>query len=197
MAKTGFLYTCAAKRQEDGTYKEGRYLGKSAAFNVTPTSSDVKDYGDNGVAETDTSVTGGTIALEINEMLNELNAFLLGHSLDEKTGEVVFNQDDIAPMLGIGAVGTSKRNGKHKYTAKMYHQVQFKEPNDENSTKQENTSFVHTNLEGNLFVPEDGDWKAQNEFDTLDEAKAWLNEKLGITVETGTETDENEEETGA
>jgi phi13 family phage major tail protein len=187
MAKTGFLYTCAGILNEtDGNYTDGRYLGPSATFNITVTSADVKDYGDNRVTETYNAVTGGTVSLELNEMLSELNAFLLGHKVNEETGEIVFNQDDTIPFIGLGAIGTSKRDGKNKYIAKFYRKIQLKEPNDENSTQQENVSFTHSTLEGNMFVPEDGEWKDQNEFDTLDEAKEWLNEKVGIKTESST-----------
>lgn len=184
MAKTGFLYTCAGKLQDDGTYKEGRYLGPSATFNINPTTSDVKDYGDNRVVETDTSVTGGTFSLEVNDMTSELNGYLLGHPVDEETGEVSYNQDDIAPFLGIGTVGTAVRNKKNIYVAKFYTKIQLKEPNDENQTRQESTNFTHQTLEGNVFVPENGKWKQQCEFDTLKEAKEWLNKKVGITSAT-------------
>lgn len=188
MAKTGFLYACAGELKEDGTYQKGRYLGPSATLSITVTSADAKDYGDNRVVETDTSVTGGTVSLELNEMLNELNAFLLGHSVDEQTGEVAFSQDDIAPFVGLGAIGTSQRNKANKYIGKFYKKVQFKEPNDENATKQDNVSFTHSTLEGNMFVPEDGVWKVQVEFDTLQEAKAWLNKKLEVKEESGSNT---------
>lgn len=187
MSKTGFLYVCAGKRKADGTgYVNGKHLGPSATFNIIPTTSDVKDYGDNQVVETDTSVTGATISLELNEMLEENNAYILGHTIDEETGETIFKQEDIAPELGIGAIGTSKHNNKNKYIGKFYTKVQFKEPNDENATKQESTTFGHTTLEGNVFVPEDGKWKIQKEFDNLYDAKEWLNEKvgMGITEET-------------
>lgn len=188
MAKTGFLYTCAGTLQEDGTHKDGRHLGPSATFNITPTTADVKDYGDNGVVETETEVTGGTVGLDLNEMLMENNAYILGHKIDEETGELLHRQEDIAPFLGIGAIGTSKRSGKNKFIGKFYPKVQFKEPNDENATKQDNTTFTHTHLDGNLFVPEDGLWKVQKEFDSLTEAKAWLNEKVGITASTDEST---------
>lgn len=184
MAKTGFLYVCAGVLNEStGVYNGGKYLGKSATFNVTPTTSDVKDYGDNSVAETDTAVTGGTVSLELNDMVNENYSFILGHSVDEESGEVTFKSDDIAPFLGIGAIGTSKRSGANKYIGKFYKKTQFKEPNDENATRQENTTFTHSTLEGNMFVPEDGIWKEQQEFDKLEEAKTWLNGKVGITTE--------------
>lgn len=188
MSKTGFLYACAGilKSDESG-YEKGRYLGPSATFSITVTSSDVKDYGDNRVVETDTAVTGGTVSLELNEMLSENNAYILGHAVDEESGEVTFSQDDIAPFLGLGAIGTSRRDGKNKYIGKFYKKVQFKEPNDENATRQENTNFTHSTLEGNMFVPEDGIWKEQNEFDTLEEAKEWLNKKVAITAVVGSE----------
>lgn len=196
MAKTGFLYVCAAElKQDESGYQNGQYLGPSAVFNINVTSADVKDYGDNRVVETDTSVTGGTISLEINEMLNKLNAFLLGHKVDETTGVLVCNQEDIAPMVGIGAVGTSRRNKANKYITKVYKKAQFKEPNDENSTKQENTNFAHSTLEGNMFVPEDGVWKEQMEFDTLAEAKEWLNKKLAVVDTGAADLEENTDET--
>ena len=132
-------------------------------------------------------------------MVKELNAFLLGHSIDEETGEVTFAKDDIAPMIGIGAIGTSKKKNINKYIGKFYRKAQFKEPNDENETQQENVSFKHSTLEGNMFVPEDGVWKNQKEFETLEEAKAWLNEKVGISEETSDTTDQvsDDQETGA
>jgi phi13 family phage major tail protein len=186
MSKTGFLYTCAGILSEDESkWTEGKYLGSAATFSITTTTSDVKDYGDNGVVETDTSVTGGTVNLELNDMEKELYAFLLGHTVDKSTGEIAFNAEDISPFVGIGAVGTSTRSKAHKYIGKFYHKVQFKEPNDENTTKQENVTFSHTSLEGNLFVPEEGLWKEQCEFDTLAEAKEWLNKKVGITAQAG------------
>ena len=185
MAKKGFLYVVAGKLSEDETsYTDGCYMGPSSTFNINPTSNDVKDYGDNGVTETDTSVTGGTASLEINEFTNENYAYVLGHTYDKEKDAVVCKKEDIAPFIGLGAVGVSKRNNAHKYTAKFYRKLQFKEPNDENATQQDTVSFTHTTLEGNVFVPEDGQWKEQQTFDTLKEAKEYLNKKVGITTST-------------
>lgn len=190
MAKTGFLYVVAGKLNADENgYTEGRYMGPTAAFNINTTSNDVKDYGDNSVTETDTSVTGGTTSLEINEMTNESYAYMLGHTYDKEKDMVVCKKNDIAPFVGMGAVGVSTRNNVHKYTAKFYRKMQFREPNDENATQQETVSFTHTTIEGNMFVPSDGQWKEQQTFDTAEEAKAWLNEKVGITTEQESQTE--------
>lgn len=183
MAKKGFMYAVVAPLNvETGKHEKGMALGPTSKFNVNPTTSDVKDYGDNRVTETDTSVTGGTTALEINEFTNEIYGMVLGHEYDKEKDIVKCNKADIAPFVGLGAIGISKHNNKDKYTAKWYNKTQFKEPNDENNTQQENVTFEHTTLEGNLFVPEDGAWKEQQTFLTFEEAKTWLNEKAGIVV---------------
>ncbi len=186
MAKKGFEYVVAGKLSETGgvrTYTEGRYLGPTSTFNITPSTNDVKDYGDNRAVVTDTSVSGGTASIEINEMVNELNAFLLGHTYDKEKDAITCKKGDVAPFIGLGAVGISKgEENIDKYTAKFYTKAQFKEPNDENATQQDSLTFAHTTLEGNMFVPEDGIWKEQATFDTLKDAKDWLNEKVGITA---------------
>lgn len=184
MAKKGFEYVVVGKYSEEtGKCTEGKYMGPSSTFNVNVTSNDVKDYGDNRAIVTDTSVTGGTTSIELNEMVNESYAYLLGHTHNKEDDTVTCNKDDVAPFVGLGAVGVSRdADLKDKYTAKFYPKCQFKEPNDENATQGESLTFTHTTLEGNMFVPEDGQWKEQQTFKTLKEAKTWLNGKVGITA---------------
>lgn len=191
MAKIGFEYTVIGKMTAETdanpttiTYTDGMYMGANAAFNFTPNANDVKDYGDDRVVETDTSVIDGTVSVEHNEITMEQEAYILGHTLVEASQDnpahIVSKSTDIAPYLGIGMVGKSKRSGANKYTAKFYYKTQFREPSDENATKQDSTSFAHTTLEGNMFTLQDGSWKDSAEFDTLAAAKAWLDSKVGI-----------------
>lgn len=184
MAKKGFEYVVMGKYNETtGKCTEGRYLGPTSTFNITVTSNDVKDYGDNRAVVTDTSVTGGTTSLELNEMVNETYAYALGHTYNKEDDTVSCSKNDIAPFVGLGAVGISRdETNVDKYTAKFYPKCQFKEPNDENATQGETLAFTHTTMEGNMFVPEDGTWKEQQTFKTLQEAKTWLNGKVGITT---------------
>ena len=193
MAKIGFEYTVIAKMTagtdkslSEVAYTEGIYMGPNSAFNFSPNANDVKDYGDDRVTETDTSVIDGTISVEHNELTMEQEAYMLGHSITGATGSehIVSNAEDIAPYLGIGFVGKSKRSGALKYSAKFYPKTQFREPGDDNATKQDSTAFAHTTMEGNMFTLENGDWRDAAEFDTLAAAKAWLNAKVGITTTT-------------
>lgn len=179
MAKKGIEYAVFGLLDEKtGSYNGGKYLSPVAGFNGTPTKANVTDYGDNRALETDNSVTGGTLSVELNNDDDDIYVFLLGHKKDEESGEISYNVNDIPPYVGCGAIGKSG----NKYVAKFYKKVQFSEPNDENQTKQENTTFNHVTVEGTILIPEDGEWKLREEFDTLAAAKAWLNEKVGITT---------------
>ena len=187
MAKVGFEYVVAAEldtavsvSKATAKYKNARVISPAATVNGSPTTSDVKDYGDDRAVETDVSVTGGTLSLELNEPTMENEAWMLGHEVEE-AGGMVRNVNDIPPYLGVGFVGKSKRNGKLVYKSKIYLKSQFREPNDENQTKQENVTFSHTTLEGNLFQLENGDWKVENEHETLDAAKTAVNTLLCLT----------------
>lgn len=182
MAKTGIKKVYVGKWSAEGTYSEGKKLGTTAGFNGNPNANDAVDYGDNGAQETDKSVTGGTVSLEQNELTLEEKSMLLGHALDESKKELVYNVNDVAPYVGIGAIGTSRRSGTNVFVGKFYKKVQFGEPNDENSTKQETTTFGHDSIEGTILIPEDGIWKEEGEFGKESEAEAWLKKKVGITV---------------
>lgn len=177
MAKKGIEYTVFGKLQEDGTYKDGKYLSPTATFNGSATKSNSKDYGDNRVVETDNSVTGGTLSVELNDDKDEIYTYLLGHKAAAEGDEIIYDVNDVAPFVGVGAIGMS---GK-EYVAVFYNKVQFSEPNDDNQTKQENVTFNHITLEGEIIIPENGQWKRRKTFATLAEAKSYLNELVGIT----------------
>lgn len=188
MAKVGFEYIAAALLDTSASvsaatakYTDGKEIGPAANVNGTPSVADVKDYGDDNVQETDTSVTGGTISLELNEPTMENEAWLLGHTWAESTG-MVRNANDVAPYVGVGFIGKSKRANKLVYKAKIYLKAQFKEPNDDNATKQESVTFSHTTMEGNLFQLKNGDWKVEKECDSLADAKKFVDTTLGIAA---------------
>lgn len=175
MAKKGIQYAVFGLLKSDGTYENGAYLSPVAAFNGTPNNSNVKDYGDDRCVEVANETTGASLSVELNNDDLEIGAMLLGHTLT--SGEMVYNVNDVAPYVGAGAIGKSGS----KYRAKFYKKVQFAEPNDENATKQESTTFGHYTLEGDAVPMEDGSWKREKEFTTLAEAKTWLNGIVGIS----------------
>ena len=196
MAKIGFEYVVVGKLSESGgspSYLDSMYFGPNAAFNVTVNSNDVKDYGDDRAVETDATMIDAAISVEHNELTLEQEAYLLGHTQNSTTDVVVYNVEDEAPFVGIGFVGKSKRSGSRVYTAKVYFKCQFKQPGDDNATKQDSTSFAHTTLEGNIYCTENSKlWRTAKEFSTLADAKEFLDDYFGIESEETGETETTE-----
>lgn len=186
MSKVGLEYAVFAQATvaESGaiTYGSGKWISPAAAYNGTINTSDGKDRGDDRVVATESGVTGGTINLELNHDEDDIYVYLLGHAKATEGNEIEFNVNDTAPYVGTGFIGKTKKGNAMTYKAKWYSLVQFREPNDENSTKQENPNFGHTTLEGEIVIPDDGAWKKQETFTTLAAAKAWLNELANITA---------------
>ena len=83
MAKIGVRKMFYAKYVSDGVYSDGAQFGKISSFNYTPTVSSVKDYGDDVVAEVSNEQSGGTLAIEANQLSILERAYLLGHELSD------------------------------------------------------------------------------------------------------------------
>lgn len=187
MSKKGLRYVAFGLLQNDGTYTNGKHLSPAVNFNATANSSDVKDYGDDRVVETDKSVTGGTVSVELNNDDDELYTYLLGHVMGATgvtgttPGEIVSNVEDVAPFVGAAAIGQSGS----KWVAKIYLKCQFAEPADENATKEENVAFNHITLEGDILPMENGDWKKRKTFDTFALAKAYVDSLFNVTEAQG------------
>ena len=188
MAKVGMEYVCSAELEENKetgevTYKNHKYWGRSSAFNISPNANDVDDWGDDGIAESDKSLISLGISVELNENTLEVESSILGHEYDEETGEMTVSANDIAPYVGLGFVGKSLRNNKRIFRGVFFRKVQFSTPGDDNQTKTESTTFNHSTYEGKAYpIGEDLKIQDKKEFDTLAEAKAWLDKKLGKTA---------------
>ena len=182
MAKIGVRKMFYAKWTADDTYTDGAQFGKISTFNFTPTTSSVKDYGDDIVAEVANEMSGGTLSIEANQLTLEERAFLLGHTYSAEDGLVV-KADDQAPYVGVGAMSVEMASGVKQYVAKWYKKLMFREPNDENATKQENIAFAHTTIEADV-IPQDTNYKVSHTklFTTEAAALAWLQEQAGISA---------------
>lgn len=182
MAKKGIRYAVFAHATvaTDGTitYAEGKHISPVVGFNGAMTKTSDKDYGDDRVVDTENSVTGGTLTVELNNDEDDIYVYLLGH--DKATGSsgslITYNIDDEAPLVGVGAYGRSGR----QWVAKWYSLVKFSEPDDDNSTKTENVEFGHITLEGEIMIPENGNWKFREVFETEAAAKSWIDSRAGI-----------------
>lgn len=186
MAKIGLKYVVAAKLNvEGGTYSEGRVLGKAITADITINSTDDVLRADDEVAERVKEFQSGTEALGIDDLTLENHAWLLGHAVTASSGStpatMVCKSDDVAPYVGNGFYAPRLKNGVKTWRAIWLCKVLFAEPQDTMNTKGENITFGTPTLNGSIDQLSDGTWKEEAEFSSEAAAKAWCDEKAGIT----------------
>lgn len=185
MKKVGLKYPVYALYADaTGTpvYTAGAVIAKAISANVQINRNNQILYADDDIDEVDQSFISGTETLGVNELPLEVQAVILGHTLDELTGEMVANELDKSPHVGHGYYGRVRRDGVNKWRAIWFHKMQFAEPNDETVTKGENVVFQTPTIEGMIMKDIAGDWKSESVVDTEAEAVTWLNAKAGIEV---------------
>jgi phi13 family phage major tail protein len=182
--KIGLKYPVCAKYDDStGTpvYTDGMVMGKAMTANLAWTSNNVPLYADDALDDIDQSISGGTEALGLNELTHEVQAFVLGHQINGN-GEMVVNENDLAPYLGHGFYGKVKRNGAYKYRAIWLYKMQYSEPADDNTTKGETVAFQTPTINGTIMKDVNGNLKIEKLLDVEADAIAWLNAKAGIPV---------------
>lgn len=170
MAKIGLnnFRVAVATIASDGTitYDGAQKPSKAVSFSFEPTVSDAKLYADDGLAESDSRVTGGTVTLGLASEDLPIQCDILGHEYDEETGEVVDDANDIAPYVGVGRVTRLLVNGVQKFRATVLALCKFTEPSDEDNTMGESVEFNTYELSGTMVVPENGKWRHRKVFTT-------------------------------
>lgn len=184
MAKIGlnnFRYGIATVNSTTGaiTYGAATKPGKAVSFSFSPTKSDAKLYADDSLAESDTSVTGGTCTIGIDRFDDTTMAALLGHT--NSSGEIVSSINDVAPYVGLGRVTRLMVDGTQLFRVTFLAQVVFSEPNQEDSTRGESIEFSTYELEGNVIVPANGVWRKEKTFETESAAITYLEGLFGST----------------
>lgn len=165
----------------DGTpsYDGAKNLGKAVSCSVSITNNDAKLYGDDALAESDTSFSNGTITLGVTDDDDTVFAPLLGHSIDAG-GEVVKTANDAAPFVGIGRIVTKMVNGAYKYKVEFLYKTKFSEPSRDENTKGESIEFGTPSVEGTIGTLGDvnGTWSKTKTFTTKSDALTYLKNLL-------------------
>lgn len=166
----------------DGTpsYSNGQKMGKAVSASVSITNNNAMLYGDDALAESDTSFANGTITLGVTDDDDTIFAPLLGHTITD--GEVVKTSSDTAPYVGVGRVLTKMVNGVRKYKVNFLYKVKFSEPSNDESTKGETVEFSTPSVEGIVSTLSDnkGTWGISKTFSDIDDAISYLKGLLGI-----------------
>ena len=167
---------------QDGTpsYSNGQKLGKAVSANVSITNNNATLYGDDALAESDTSFASGTCTLGVTDDDDTVFAPLLGHEIED--GEVVKTSSDTAPYVGVGRILTKMVNGAYKYKVNFLYKVKFSEPSNEENTKGETVEFSTPSIEGMVSTLSDnkGTWGISKTFDNKSDAITYLQGLLNI-----------------
>lgn len=185
MAKIGLtnIWYGELTEAQDGTpsYSNGTQLGKAVSASTSITNNSATLYGDDALAESDTSFASGTITLGVTDDDDTVFAPLLGHTINTD-GEMVKTSTDTAPYVGVGRIVTKMVNGVVKYKVNFLYKVKFSEPSAEENTKGENVEFSTPEIEGMISTLSDnaGTWGISKTFTSKSDALTYLKGLLGI-----------------
>lgn len=178
MANIGLTNIWYSKLTEaaDGTpsYEGATQLGKAVSCSTSITNNEAKLYGDDTLAESDTSFSSGTITLGVTDDDDTVFAALLGHTVSN--GEVIKAATDAAPYVGVGRIVTKMVNGAYKYKVEFLYKVKFSEPSKDETTKGESIEFSTPSIEGLIAALDDvaTTWNKSKTFNTKSDALTYL-----------------------
>lgn len=190
MAYIGLEYPVAAKIEKENenarpTYTGGMVIGRAMSGNVSFERNNEEMYADNVIAESDNSIIGGTVTLQLDKLVEAAKKLLLNMKEDATNAGDVIEYSGASPEVGFGYIRNQRFKGKPLITAYWIFKVQFGLSNEDIQTKQKNYQFQGESIEGNMMpiaVNDTGEpaVRIHREFDTIPAAKAWLNSLAGI-----------------
>jgi phi13 family phage major tail protein len=175
-------------------YEKGGVLGKATEANITiNTTEDNNLYADNGIAETERSFSDGSLTIATDDLSPEVSAAILGLAQAEigtiagvsDTGvkELIYDDDQNAPYLGIGFIIKKKHNGQYKWRGVVLTKTMFSIPSDAAVTQGESIEWQVANLTA-AIMRDDSEkhaWKKEATFTTEAQAEAYIKNRLSIS----------------
>ena len=187
-------YAVYSLNQGAVVYSDGGTAAKLVSVNISLDSATDNDfYADNAIDETDKVFSGGTLTVNTNDLTDAVSKALLGLQdqtletisgvTDSSVKELLFDDRQVIPSLGIGMVIKHQRNGAAAWTGIILSRVQFSVPNDAAETQGKAISWQTPELVGTIMRAEDTykSWKKQATFTTEAQAIAYINARLNIS----------------
>ena len=112
----------------------GRILRK---VDIKPKTSQAELYADGQSIDSVTGTASYDLTFDTAALPLEYIAYIFGHKMEN--GVMVAGKDDVAPFFAV-MFQSDKRNGKRRYT--KFYKVQFTEPSETGSTKEENIAYA-------------------------------------------------------
>lgn len=198
MATIGLSKPYYAVYSNNGTtvsYATGAVMGKATEANIEiETTDDNNLYADNAVAETDRSFSGGTLTLSTDDLSQEVSKAILGlkeQAVSEITGitdedvqELVYDDTQVTPYLGVGFIIKKKVGGVYKWRGVVLTKVMFSVPSDAATTQGETIEWQVPELTATIMRDDSAThmWKREATFTTEAQAEAYIKDRLSISA---------------
>ena len=177
------------------SYSDGAVMGKATEANISiETTEDNSLYGDNGLAETDRRFANGTLTLSTTDLSQEVSKAILGLTEQAITGvdgvtdtsvkELVYDDTQVTPYLGVGFIIKKKVNGAYKWRGVVLPKIMFSVPEDAATTQGESIEWQTPELTGTIMRDDSAThvWKKEATFTTEAQAEAYIKARLGIAA---------------
>lgn len=193
MAKTGLRYIVVAKllsanEGQAPTYEKGMVLGAGVEANITYKFNETTLYANNARKESMKAITGGTINLTLDDLLNEARAYALNVKKVEDGANPTWRTiGKSAPYVGVGFIEERIIEGKTLHLPTWVYKCQFAPQGKSAQTRGENVEFRTTQINGEMmgvYPDTSGDvaFIDDKEFENGEEATEWINTMAGITT---------------
>lgn len=176
------------------SYANGAVMGKATEANIEiDTTEDNNLYADNAIAETDRSFAGGTLTLSTDDLSQDVAKAILGLTENTITGiegvtdtsvkELVYDDTQTTPYLGVGFIVKKKVGGAYKWRAVVLSKVMFSVPADAATTQGESIEWQVPELSATIMRDDSAThmWKREATFTTEAQAEAYIKARLNIT----------------
>lgn len=159
-------------------------LGRMIDAKLTEDRGEASLYAEDMLAEYESTFTGGKLNLTLDNIDDETYADIKGCVITED-GEVIENQDDVAPELGYGHIVTKMVNGVKQYKVEFLARIKVTSITADAKTKGESIEFNTVSIEAKVMpLIEEinglkaGEWKKSETFDTFQKAQTYLDKLL-------------------
>lgn len=191
MATIGCRYVVFApiKTEEHGkapVYDTGVVLGRSISMDMSYERNDSKLYADDTLAESDNSITGGTMTVGVDQFTPEGRVAALGVELVEVEGQSVYRtKGKAAPYGGLGIIEVQRYKGVTTYNPTWVYKTQFGPAGKSMKTKGESIDWQTREAQGDImgtYIDDSGEptFVDDTSFATEAEAIAWINKMANI-----------------
>lgn len=180
------------------TYATGSVMGKATEANIEIETTDGNNlYADNAIAETDRSFAGGTLTLSTDDLSQEVSKAILGLReealtditgiTDEEVSELIYDDQQATPYLGVGFIIKKKVGGVYKWRGVVLTKVMFSVPSDAATTQGETIEWQVPELTATIMRDDSAThmWKREATFTTEAQAETYIKDRLSITASAG------------